>query len=467
MNLTSRYVLILIVFLPLFCACLPREKKHFPVLRTDSTRLTFVINQDTFPHAWTVVPEAKPDRLPVECSQAINQVSFISNRDTLSFSVSLNDTLRFVVLLQDRDSAFTEIVGLPKNVNFSDAYIRAHEGKFEVEIPEVQELANILVAISRIGQLDSNMVDMTTAYHKEVIAHFLPFAAHPVLDEINRNITAVMEQNSYWYYYALKMNACGYQFDDREAIVNKGIIRSMGFQNPPDPLIQLASLMSDFAGKSGFRAFYSAHKPYYDSLIHTYRGLNPIDKMQGWLEKKFGFGYGNYTVLFSPLVGGAHATTRFKDNNFEQTFMFVSRAEFDPAYNRNVNEMLASRVVFTEIDHNFVNPVSDKRLGEIEKAFAVRTKWVRASAGTAIYDSPYKVFNEYMTWSLYSLYCLENFPEQDARQVIGSMEKQMTRSRDFIRFDRFNQHLIRVWRQNPAVGIDRLFDELLMWARRE
>ena len=103
--------------------------------------------------------------------------------------------------------------------------------------------------------------------------------------------------------------------------------------------------------------------------------------------------------------------------------MFVCRAENAPEYNQNVNEMLESRVVFTEIDHNFVNPLSDKKIDIINKVFADRNRWTKEGNGTSAYESAYSVFNEYMTWGLFSLYCLDNFPNNDARQSIQKMEK--------------------------------------------
>ena len=355
---------------------------------------------------------------------------------------------------------------MPKNANFSDDYIQQHKGKFEVDIPEVQELANILIAISKIGQLDSNMVDMTTPYHASVLSSFLKYRNHPIIDTINKNIIA-SDQNSYWYYYALKMNACGYVFDKDDHIINKVIVRKMGFNYPDDPFIKNKKLIEDFARQSKFREFYKNNKTYYDSLIVFYRQINPIDNMQKWLEKKFNFSYGNYCVLFSPLVGGAHATTQFSDNNFDQTFMFVCRAEKDSKYNMEMNEMLNSKVVFTEIDHNFVNPISDKNLESINKVFSKRSAWVKEGGGTEAYSTPYTVFNEYMTWSVFSLYCFDNFPEKDAKQFISKMENQMIVSRGFRQFKSFNQQLIKIYKDEPNITISELYREILNWSSEQ
>jgi hypothetical protein len=138
-----------------------------------------------------------------------------------------------------------------------------------------------------------------------------------------------------------------------------------------------------------------------------------------------------------------------------------------PEYNQNVNEMLESRVVFTEIDHNFVNPLSDKKIDIINKVFADRNKWTKECKATSAYESAYSVFNEYMTWGLFSLYCLDNFPSNDARQSIQKMEKQMTNSRNFIKFKEFNQQLIKIYKDNPNIKMNDIYDKVLKWCMDE
>lgn len=203
MRLFYRFVLIPAVLLTAISSCNQPSQKSLRFLKSNEKTLTYIVNRDTFENAWTITPDLKPDRLVVECANQENSVLFIRGSDTISFTVKQNDTIQFVILYNN-DSALTEIVGAPKNTNFSDDYIRKHKGIFEVAVPEVHELANILVAISKIGQKDSNMVDMTTAYHGKVLMHFLPFSGHPVVDTINRHIKAVMDDQSYEYYYALK-----------------------------------------------------------------------------------------------------------------------------------------------------------------------------------------------------------------------------------------------------------------------
>jgi hypothetical protein len=437
-----------------------------PLVHSNAEYITYRVDGELHTN-WHVVPELKPDYLKIACRAPKSDVVFITDRDSIHFTLSPGETVQFYVLLHNKDSALTEVIGIPKNVNFSDDYIRTHQGKSSVEIPEVHELANIMVALSTIGRLDSNMVDMTTGYHKKVLDYFLPFQHHPAIELINQNITGVLDNKSYLYYYALKMNACGYMFDKENQIVNEGIVYKMGFPNSDDPFVIHKDLFADFARQANFRQFYSRHAPYYDSLIYAYTQLNPLDKMQHWLEDKFARRYGNYRITFSPLVNGAHSTNSFKDNGFEQTVMFVCAAQQYSKYSTAINEMINSRVVFTEIDHNFVNPVSDRYLAEINRAMADKGKWADKDLAQGFYASPYAIFNEYMTWAVFSLYCYDQFPEAEIEQYMPKMEKQMIKSRGFIKFKDFNQELISLYRNNPEVGVDAMYNHMLTWCENQ
>ena len=61
---------------------------------------------------WRIAPENNPDRLKVYCSNEKNVVVFQTDIDTASFYVSNNDTLKFNIILNSKDTAHTEIVGI-------------------------------------------------------------------------------------------------------------------------------------------------------------------------------------------------------------------------------------------------------------------------------------------------------------------------------------------------------------------
>jgi hypothetical protein len=181
------------------------------------------------------------------------------------------------------------------------------------------------------------------------------------------------------------------------------------------------------------------------------------------LDAKFGFSYGSYKVYFSPLVYGAHSTQKFSDNGFEQTIMFVARAEMNSAESASMNELSESRVVFTEIDHNYVNPVSDTFRSAIESAFSNRDIWAHGQQ-PSWYRNPYMVFNEYMTFAVYSLYILDNYGESTLDEFLPKMVKQME-SRGFIAFKDFTKTLIHLYQKDKNQPMSRYYAEMLGWAK--
>lgn len=458
------FIFILLCYIPLPCLAQkkPPAKIKARLMRSDKKEIDFKVGT-TDKQIWTISLEVKPDKLQVECGKSGTILKFISDRDSITFLVKEGDVICFNILLNNKDTAQTEVSGIPQNVKFSNAYIAAHRHKIEVEIPEVHELVNIALALTDVGLKDSNMVAMNTAYYQEVVKKFGQFKKHPLIVAMNAQLNNPDQNESYWWYYSWKMNACAFEFRNGK-IVNNGIIRNMGFNHPENPIPSHTLLLQSFAAQTGFRQFYKAHILYYDTLNKLYRSLNPIDRMQGWLEKTFHRQYGNYSVYFSPLVGGAHATQRYADNGFSQTAMFVCAARMETSTNRSVNEMLESRIVFTEIDHNFVNPVTDNHLAEVKRVFGNRAKWVDdAKKGTGGYTNEESVFNEYMTWAVYSLYCIDNFKETDYEVMLKNMESQMEQSRGFIRFKGFNRQLIKLYKDDKKVTVDELYKNIIVW----
>ena len=464
----KRYVICLFIGVLAFCSCQEQKTKGQPeVLKSNQNQVNFKIGENS-DQTWGIDPNLSPDRMHVDTKNGTpTKVQFASTIDTAIFYVNLHDTVNFHIHIPNMAPAHTQLVGVPKNVNFSLDYIKANKGKLRVEIPEVHELAKIMVAISNVGMIDSNMTEMRTSYHKDVLNHFEPFKNHAAISEINRNIKELLDESGYWYYYALKMNACGYLFNEKGEIIDDGVIHNMGFNDLRNPFIDNLKVFEDFARTSDFRDFYKKNEPYYKELIDTYKSLNPIGQMQEWLEDKFGFTYGSYVVYFSPLSGGAHSAQKFEDNGFRLSAMFVQPSRKNPKYSDAINEMSSSRVVFTEIDHNFVNPISDTFADDINNAFKERDQWVLKNPFNENYKNPYAIFNEYMTWGVFSLYCLDFFEKDEVATFLDLMEDQMESRRGFIQFRKFNRKLIQIYQNDPSISMDSLFVEILDWSKRQ
>lgn len=393
-------------------------------------------------------------------------VSVKTDRDSTRFTLRLYQKISILVPL-DKDTARLQFTGVPRNARFSDQYIRERRGRFDVVIPEVQELAKILVALSKGGSSDSGITNMRTRYYQEVKAHFTPFANHPLIDTINRFIKDGSD-SSYWYYYDWKMNANAYTFTPAGKIVHKGVIRKMGFRETNDPFVTYAALAADFAAKSDFRSFYAAHKPYYDSLVQQYHRYNPVREMKAWLERQFPYTYDYYLITYSPLTSGAHSTGSFEDNGFRQTVMFIAGVTINPALNQAVNEMANSRVVFTEIDHNYVNPAAEQYAAEIAIAMKEKATWWKGHDDNSPYADPMSAFQEYMTWAVFSLYCLDRYSEPDVMTYIDRMERQMEQRRGFNNFKAFNRELMRLYRHyQHRKTAGELYPEIIEWCKKQ
>jgi hypothetical protein len=446
------------------------------IFKTESKVVSILINNQVVVEKWTVSPETNPDIFKAECTKKVNKVTFKTDKDSISFNVSIGQKINFIIQNSKNEKAYTQIQGIKPNVNFTKEYIKVNDGKTIVQIPEVSELVNILMVLHKDAEKEGNMFDTNTDYYKEVKEYFKPYLSHPALDTINKYITdlkysedekiSLFSNQSYYYYYALKMNACAYEFDKNGKIKNNQIVKEFAKDwYPFDPMKDI-KVFEDFAKKSNFRMFYKNHKLYYNNLIATYNQLNPISKMQNWLDKKFGFGYGSYVVYFSPFISGAHSTQSFESNNFNQSFMFIAKAEIDKKYSPTMNELLESRIVFTEIDHNYVNPISDKYLERINKSFSKREKWAKGEQ-TSAYKVPYMVFNEYMTFAVYSLYVQDNYSKDDLIEYLPKLENQMEESRGFNNFKKFNRKLLEKYEENKNIKMTDLYDYILNWADNE
>jgi hypothetical protein len=339
--------------------------------------------------------------------------------------------------------------------NFSDQYIAANKGKWSLEIPEVQELVHIVMAITPVGLADSNLVDHTTEYYRKVLNHFGKFKDEKIVQWINQELPQ--------RYPYLKMDACGFYFTTADTLVKDETYTQLSWgQNSIEEYIPE---LQRFATKTSFRKFFKDNEPYYAELRALMRKQLTIDKQWQWLERKFSLRYDNYRITFSPLVYGSHSTNHFEGNNFSQTIMFICGPITHPRYNANVTEGIMTRVVFTEIDHNYVNPVSDRYSDAIHSIFHDRTKWT-AGKDSDHYEDALAVFNEYMTWSVFTLYAMDTYPAADFKIINERVEMQMVNRRGFCNYKAFNKKLMELYTTTPG-RIEDLYPAMLEWCRQQ
>lgn len=334
---------------------------------------------------------------------------------------------------------------------FPDDYVEQMRGTYSFEVPEVQELVHIIIALTPTGIKDKNMVRQDSEYHELVINYFEKFSDEPVIQKVD----ALLAQGKY---NVLKMDACGYVFENGR-IAKDGIYERLSWSgsNFAEPLV---ADLEDFAIKTNFRKFYKNNFAFYNDQINTLTEQISIKKQWIWLEKNFNISYDNYRITFSPLANASHATNNFIQDNFKQTVMFICGPMENVEFSNEVINGLMNRVVFTEIDHNYVNPISAVYRKEIDKSLNPIEKWANEDA-LENYNDSYSVFNEYMTWSVFCLYAKENFIKGDFKKINDIVETQMI-ERGFVKFREFNQMLMNLYATNNK-SIETLYPEILNW----
>jgi predicted RNA-binding protein len=133
-------------------------------------------------------------------------------------------------------------------------------------------------------------------------------------------------------------------------------------------------------------------------------------------------------------------------------------------------EAFNTRGMFTEIDHNYVRKPSDKYEKEINEALKDRAKWVDAKVyGTDYYHNPMKVFNEYMTFGAFLLYCEDVFKKdpETLKAVYDDVNGLMVKHQGFIKMKEFVAHLVTLRKANKNKKIEDLYPALLQWCANQ
>lgn len=128
-------------------------------------------------------------------------VTFITDVDSLQFRVEKGKTYSFVIIVNDKDSAFTQVKGVQSPVTFTKKYIKSHQGKTFVEIPAVYELVNIVIALTNTGKNEEGLVIKDTPYYQAVRNWFGPYGQEPIVKKIDSVLS-----KSNMEYFSIKSN---------------------------------------------------------------------------------------------------------------------------------------------------------------------------------------------------------------------------------------------------------------------
>lgn len=436
------------------------QPSNLPSIHTTSNKIDIKDGNTITRGNWTLMPVYKPDVYKTAISKnETRKITFYSDIDSISFEVEKNKIYNFNIILNKKDTCWTQINTVP-NFNFSEEYIKKNKGKYSFEIPEVQELVHIMIALTPVGLKDKGIVEHKGKYYKSVIKYFEKYKNEPIIHKINN----FLEKDVYGY-TVLKMDACSYIFNN-DKIIKDGTYDKLSWdgENYAEPFIEE---IEAFAKLTNFRKFYSDNKLFYKEQIYQMEVQIPVEKQWKWLENNFKIKYDNYRITFSPLVSGSHSTNKFIQDGFKQTVMFICGPLEKRILRDEIIEGLMSRVVFTEIDHNYVNPISDIFKQEINNALINIEKWATKNAFSN-YPCSYAVFNEYMTFGVFTLYVLENFSREDFKKINNLTVRKMNKRRGFIKFNEFNEKLIELYKsKDPGSSIESIYPKIIKWCSEQ
>ncbi|UYZ58180.1 DUF4932 domain-containing protein [Hymenobacter latericus] len=324
------------------------------------------------------------------------------------------------------------------------------------------ELFKVVCALTPRGRQDANLVEQRGPYYQAVMQHFQPYAAHPIVRRVERRLGG---PRGLWWYVASRTNGCGQYF--------AGPHLRAAPEGPPARL-PFNSLRSqrrqweNFAAASQFRAFFAAQRSYYRQDSALAQRLLPLAAMQRWLEAQFPARYAHYRVVVSPLIGGTHSTRTYGPADSRTALMLVSSPrDYAALPDTALAAALYSGVVFTEIDHHYVNPISSQHARAVKQAFAQRTYWT-AGRDARHYPSPLRTFNEYMTHAVYLLYVHDRYPPAVYEAVRRSRVRLNEERRGFVRFGAFADELLRLYHaRRPGQTVAALYPDLLAWCRQQ
>lgn len=329
-----------------------------------------------------------------------------------------------------------------------------HIKPISVEVQEVQELLYIIFSITEEGLSDTVLINTNSDYYRKVRLYFDKYRSENIVRRIGKKLASK--------HYQIQMDASNYSFDKHDNLIRNKKYNNLSW-GKKDYLEQYKSNLEDFSRKTNYREFYKKNKVYYESLASLMQAQVPIDKQLIWLNNNFPRKYKHIKIIFSPLNNGKHATNyKIKD-----LIIWVSNPLENKLLSKTLIEAFTSRMLFTEIDHNYVNPISDLYSNAINKIFKKRGKWVNESKASW-YNNPYSVFNEYMTWSVFVIFAFDTYKEADFIQIQSKIENMMINYRGFSNFKSFENKMLELYKnKTPKTLISDLYPDILEWCEKQ
>lgn len=322
----------------------------------------------------------------------------------------------------------------------------------KIEMTESYELSNIILALTQYGRTDKWDVQKLPPYYDEVLNYFEPVKNHPLLDSVNYS------RRKWEKFLGFRTDMYAFSFDENGKLKRDYPFNSFG----PAEVDKNIDLINDFVAKSNYRQFYKDHLGFYSTIVSNYKQYYLLDKSKAFLDKIADKpkteSNKKYIVAISPLVGGQNCH-RDTDSLTTVDFPNISKDLILGNLHNNLSaQVVENHTIFTEMDHGYVNPVSDQYQDLIATNFNLK-KWDKRSGYTGVNS-----FNEYMTWAVYDLFIKENFPK--IADSIALQWQYQNASRGFIAQNLFAKKLSELYFKNRTRKLESLYRPLLKWCKK-
>jgi len=240
-------------------------QNNLPVLKTNKQKLSYYIGNEFYKEGWNISPELNPDILNITI-KGKTPVAFVSECDSILFIVKPGETIDFVVLQNGTIKANIQIKAERdiKKAKFTKEYKKTNNGRTFVEIPEVYELFQIILALTPTGKNGYSIVQKETEYYKTVINQFDKYKDEKIISIIDSLIASKLI-----FHCELKLDAYSFEYNNKSKIVQSKIYNITSRENT-NTLKPFIHLIQDFADKTNFRKFYNENKLLYRNQINFY-----------------------------------------------------------------------------------------------------------------------------------------------------------------------------------------------------
>lgn len=124
--------IILLIFLGFFVFTVYSQQKPIKIIKATSKSVDIRDGNDFYKNTWAIVPDAKPDVYNTKFGE--KTITFYTDIDSISIDVKPEEVHDFIILLNDKDTAWTQIKVLPD-------YLKRLKNAGEYNLSDNREIA--------------------------------------------------------------------------------------------------------------------------------------------------------------------------------------------------------------------------------------------------------------------------------------------------------------------------------------